>query len=384
MRNANHIVATVRAAAFACGLVVMPPVSGDTVAWLLAARNLGFVSAARAQPSALSQSQSDALAAYNKAVADFKSILSERRAQIDARQPLSNLPGQALYLARNTMISAYKDLTDALPSRIGRPNKFEIPPAYFDADNEPLLDEYANLFKVMQAPPANAQPSSTPFDDVVALGTAVARARGLDAANADVAGRLSLGIFFAETNGNQNMGNARSNKYKGSFQTGVSEDQNGRKRWAAIKPSVAAFDPALSARDDKEEARAGNSDQRYNHWTAVRNAIMNAHADIFPQIPAIVKALPDPIDQMRLFELIQIIPSPTKAALRSGNLASYRVSDPTIMGFLRNNSMFTFGRVDRAKASASFREILDAMWLFNDKFERALAKYKEIKGRKSG
>jgi hypothetical protein len=371
-------------AALACGLIVMLPVSDGTVASLVPVGNLGFVTRAQAQPSALSQSQSDALAAYNKAVGDFKSILRERRAQIDAKQPLPNLPGQALYLARNNMISAYKDLTDVLPSRIGRPNKFGIPPAYFDADNEPLLDEYADLFKVMQAPPANAQPSSTPFDDVVALGTAVARARGLDAASADVAGRLSLGIFFAETNGNQNMGNARSNKYKGSFQTGVSEDQNGRRRWAAIKPSVAASDPALSARDDKEEARAGNSDQRYNHWTAVRNAIMNAHADIFPQIPAIVKALPDPIDQMRLFELIQIIPSPTKAALRSGNLASYRVSDPTIMGFLRNNSMFTFGRVDRAKTSASFREILDAMWLFNDKFERALARFNEIKAQKKG
>src|SRR5262249_54747393 len=276
---------TARAAALACGLVVMLPVSGGTVASLLAAGKLGFVAHAQAQPSALTPAQSDALAAYNKAVADFKSILSERRAQIDARQPLPNLPGQALYLARNHMISAYKDLTDALPSRIGRPNKFEIPLAYFDADNEPLLDEYTNLFKVMQAPPANAQPSSTPFDDVVALGSAVARARGLDAANADVAGRLSLGIFFAETNGNQNMGNARSNKYKGSFQTGVSEDQNGRKRWAAIKPSVAASDPALNSRDDKEEARAGNADRRYNHWTAVRNAIMNAHADIFTQIP---------------------------------------------------------------------------------------------------
>src|SRR5262249_56756597 len=115
---------------------------------------------AQARPAALTASQSDALNAYNTAVDGFKSILRQRRAQIDARQPLPNLPGQALYLARNTMISAYKDLTDALPSRIGRPNKFEIPPAYFDADNEPLLDEYANVFKVMQAPPANAQPSS--------------------------------------------------------------------------------------------------------------------------------------------------------------------------------------------------------------------------------
>ena len=36
-------------------------------------------------------------------------------------------------------------------------------------------------------------------------------------------------------------------------------------------------------------------------------------------------------------ELIQIVPSPTKAALRSGNLLGYRVSDPRIMGYLRNN-----------------------------------------------
>ena len=44
----------------------------------------------------------------------FRSILSQRRAQINAKQQLPNLPGQALYLARNNMMSAYKDLTDAL------------------------------------------------------------------------------------------------------------------------------------------------------------------------------------------------------------------------------------------------------------------------------
>src|SRR5262249_44713089 len=115
-----------------------------------------------------------------------------------------------------------------------------------------------------------------------------------------------------------------------------------------------------------------------------RDGLMNAHADLFPRIPAIVKALPNPIDQMRFFELIQIIPSPTKAALSSGNLTNYRISDPTIMGFLRNNSIFTFGQTDRAKTSATFREILDAMWLFNDKFERALSKFDEIKVRRKG
>jgi hypothetical protein len=346
--------------------------------------NLGFISPAQGQPAAPTTLQPDALNAYNKAVNDFKSILSQRRAQINSKQQLPNLPGQALFLARNNMISAHKDLTDALPSKIGRPNKFGIPPAYFDADNEPLLDEYTNLFKIMQSPPANAQDSNTPFNDVVDLGTAIARAKGLDAANAEVAGRISLGLFFAETNGNQNMGNARSNKYKGSLQTGVSEDQNGRRKWSAAKKSIAAFDPALSARDDKEEARVGNLDQRYNHWTAVRNALMNAHAELFPQIPAIVKVLPNPIDQMKLFELIQIVPSPTRSALKSGNLANYKVSDPTVMAFLRNNSMFTFGQADRARTSATYREILDAMWLFNDKFERALSKFNEIKAQQKG
>ena len=46
---------------------------------------------------------------------------------------------------------------------------------------------------------------------------------------------------------------------------------------------------------------------------------------------------------MKLFELIQIIPAPTRSALRSGNLLNYRISDPTIMGYLRNNSIFAFG-----------------------------------------
>jgi hypothetical protein len=375
--------------ALALCLFFMPPICdavdrvADTALVPAPIGKIRFISPAAGQP-ALAQSQPDALSAYNTALNQFKSILRQRRAQIESKQPLPNLPGQALYLARNNMISAYKDLTDALPSRIGRPNKFGLPPAYFDADNEPLLEDYESLFKIMQAPPANAQSSDTPFKDVVELGTAIARAKSLDPAHAEVAGRISLGIFFAETNGNQNMGNARSNTYKGSFQSGVSEDQNGQRRWSAIKRSIAAFDPALVARDDKEAARVGTLDHRYNHWTAVRDALVNAHADVFPRIPAIVKALPNPIDQMKLFELIQIIPSPTRAALNSGNLANYRISDPTIMGYLRNNSVFTFGRADRAKTSASFREILNAMWLFDSKFERALAKFNEIKAGKKG
>ncbi|HEX7924000.1 MAG TPA: hypothetical protein VF583_23785 [Bradyrhizobium sp.] len=367
--------AAARATALSLGLLLLAPPLASTVVGR-------FVSPAVAEPAAPTSEQSAALKTYDNALKSFVSILRQRRAQIDSRQPLPDLPGQAVYLARVEMMSAYKDLTDALPSRIGRANKFGIPPAYFDADNEPLLDEYRKLFDAMEAPPAGAQSSETPFKDVVELATVIARARGLNAADAAVAGRISLGLFFAETNGKQNAGNARSNTYKGSLQTGPSEDRNGRKKWAAIKPSIAALDPALSRRDDMEEARAGNLDHRFNHWTAVRDALMNAHADIFPQVPAIARALPNPIDQMKLFELIQIIPSPTRSALKSGNLVNYRISEPRIMGYLRNNSVFAFGRADRARTSASFREILDAMWLFSPKFEQALAKFAELKAGK--
>jgi hypothetical protein len=379
-------------AALALGLFLTSPVSIaidaiiDTVASLVPAAigNLGLMSPAMGQSGTLTKKQSDALNTYNNAVRNFESILGQRRAQINSSQRLPNLPGQALYLARNNMMSARKDLTDALPSKIGRPNRFEIPPAYFDADNEPLIDEYKGLFDILQAPPANAQNSDTPFKDVVDLGIAIARTRGLDASNAEAAGRISLGLFFAETNGNQNIGNARSNTYKGSFQTGQSEDKNGRKKWAAIKHSIAVFDPAQNLRDDKEEARVGDQDHRFNHWTAVRDGLMNAPAELFLQIPAIVKTLPDPIDQMKLFELIQIVPAPTRSALQSGNLLNYNISDPTTMKYLRNNSIFTFGQADRARTSATFREILDAMWLFNDKFERALSAFGEIRRGKKG
>jgi hypothetical protein len=378
------------AAALALGLFFTPPglIAANALINVAASLipgaigNLGLVSPALAQPAALTKRQSEALDTYNNAVKNFELVLGQRRARINSGQALPNLPGQALYLARNSMIGARKDLTDLLPSKIGRPNKFKIPPAYFDADNEALIDEYTSLFAIMQAPPATAQSSAAPFKDVVDLGIAIARAKGLDASNAAAAGRISLGLFFAETNGNQNIGNARSNTYKGSFQTGPSEDQNGRRRWAAVKPSIATSDPALSARDDEQEARVGRLDHRYNHWTAVRDGLMNAHAELFQQIPAIAKTLPDPIDQMKFFELIQIIPAPTRSALKSGDLLNYRISDPTIMKYLRNNSVFAFGRADRARTSATFREILDAMWLFNEKFERALSEFDKLKTRK--
>jgi hypothetical protein len=51
------------------------------------------------------------------------------------------------------------------------------------------------------------------------------------------------------------------------------------------------------------------------------------------------------------------------------------------MRYLRNNSIFAYGKADRARTSATFREILDAMWRFNSKFERALSKFEEVRSR---
>lgn len=127
---------------------------GRHAAATLAALALLVTTPAAGRAQTLTATQSQAQAAYDRALGDFKSVLAERRRQIEAKQPLPNLPGQALYLARVAVISTYKDLTDAVPSRIGKPNKFEIPPAYFDAAIEPLVDEYADLFEIMEAPPA--------------------------------------------------------------------------------------------------------------------------------------------------------------------------------------------------------------------------------------
>ena len=49
----------------------------------------------RPRPAALTKEQAEALAAYDKALREFKAILAQRRAQIDAKQKLPNLPGQA-------------------------------------------------------------------------------------------------------------------------------------------------------------------------------------------------------------------------------------------------------------------------------------------------
>ena len=60
--------------------------------------HLGFMSPAMGQADALTKKQSDALNAYNNAVNNLKSILKQLRAQIDSKQALTNLAGQAVHL----------------------------------------------------------------------------------------------------------------------------------------------------------------------------------------------------------------------------------------------------------------------------------------------
>ena len=298
------------------------------------------LSGADSQPAALTASQSDALNDYNDAVKRFEAILRERQAQIEQQQQLPHLPGQALYLARVGMMSAYKDLTDAIPSRIGRPNKFGIPPAYFDADTEPLIDAYLKLFRIMEAPPGDAQSSATPFKDVFDLATDIARAKGLDAADAQVAGRIGLGIFFARQTAARTSAMRGRTNTKAAFKPGLTEDRSGQRKWAAIKPAIAAFDPALAARDTAEELRAGGLDHRFNHWTAVRDGLMSAHAELFPQIPAIAKLLPNPIDQMKFFELIQIVPDADESRAQFGRAAKLSHFQPDDHGISAQQQHF--------------------------------------------
>src|SRR5262249_6352595 len=89
------------------GLLCAVPIRGAATALMAGGTTNGrLISPAKAAQAALSKAQGDALEAYNNTVAQFRAVLNERRAQIEAKLPLPNLPGQALYLARIAMMSA--------------------------------------------------------------------------------------------------------------------------------------------------------------------------------------------------------------------------------------------------------------------------------------
>jgi len=127
-----------------------------------------------------------------------------------------------------------------------------------------------------------------PSSDVVRFGNCYcARPRALDAANAEAAGSHRPGalLFGRRQMAIKNTGNARSNRYKGkSANRPRRKIKNGRKKWAAIKKSIAALDPCTEAlRDDKEEARVGNLDHTGSTTgPPCEMPLMSAHADIFP------------------------------------------------------------------------------------------------------
>ena len=207
---------------------------------------------AQSQPARVG---SEPLAVYSDAVERFKAILHERADQIAAKRPLPDRPGQALYLARTAVMSAYKDLTDAQPAMIGRPNKFGVPPAYFDAGLEPLIDEYLRLFAVMQAAPGNAQNSPTPFEDVVRLGNAIGRAVGLGPADARTAGQISLGMFFAETNGLSEYRQCAFRRLQGQL---PDRHRRGPQRPAQVG-RVARLDFGFRSRADRARRQGGGA-----------------------------------------------------------------------------------------------------------------------------
>jgi hypothetical protein len=77
-----------------------------------------FISSAAGQAIAPSKAQADAVSAYDAAVSRFKAVLRQRRAQIDSKQPLPDLPGQgtvpraqrhAEYVQRSHMRLAVKN-----------------------------------------------------------------------------------------------------------------------------------------------------------------------------------------------------------------------------------------------------------------------------------
>src|SRR5258708_10096665 len=91
--------AAVPTAALALGLLFAPPVSiAIDAANTVVSRISGaiFMPSAMAHPGPLTKKQSDALNTYNNAVKNVELVLRQRPPQIDAKQPMPNLPAPAL------------------------------------------------------------------------------------------------------------------------------------------------------------------------------------------------------------------------------------------------------------------------------------------------
>jgi hypothetical protein len=335
----------------------------------------------------------------------FKALLEKRRAQIDAalrkydsqiragqmsrggavRAELPHRPGHALFRARAPIREAINEIRAVFPDRA------RLAKELFNTDEfDALMKQYQELFTIMEEPPVWAQNSATPFEDVLALARTLALNYGTTPAfrysteEAERFALIELYVFFQETGGRQNVDNVRSNTYKGSWQLGKSEFENGERRAKPIMAAIQKTNPEVYARDQQEAARAASMpDKRYNHWLNVRNGIMNTHIDIGKQI---VASVPDIASQAKVAQLIQLIPGPTKAALNAKTSVPFldRTLNYTaqIKFFLDNNAINP--RINGALAPVGsqipYRNVLAAM---QDSYEnfivRAIDKYKEIK-----
>ena len=98
---------------------------------------------------------------------------------------------------------------------------------------------------------------------------------GLNAANCRSAGRISLGLFLCRDEWQSKHRECAARINIREFANGRTEDQNGRRKWAAIKNVDSTFVSCANIRDDKKrrgpaiwttgqplDRRAGWSDER--------------------------------------------------------------------------------------------------------------------------
>jgi len=145
--------------------------------------------------------QSDALNAYSKAVSDFGSILAGGCAD-QFETTAAELAGTGTLSCTHQHDERIQD-SRCLPSKIGRPINSE----FLRRTLTPIksaIDEYRAL-SISWRHTANAR-NQIHRSRRCRSGNRHCASKGLDTANAAAAGRIGLGLFFAETNGNQNVG----------------------------------------------------------------------------------------------------------------------------------------------------------------------------------
>jgi len=104
----------------------------------------------------------------------------------------------------------------------------------------------------------------------------------------------------------------------------------------------------------------------------VRDVPDEARLPAFPAIPAIVENAAKPIDQMKLFELIPLVPSPTWARSNRATCSDSSADHHDITCATKLSCLS--GKPTGCETSATIREVIGSdVAVQNEKFERALA-----------